>query len=81
MLRARVEDDLVPLVEGRILSFDEPASASYAAIRSRARSQGKAIGDLDAVIASVASSRGFAVATRDVAPFLAADVAVINPFE
>lgn len=79
-LRHRVEEQLVPLFEGRVLPFDEPASASYAAIRARARTQGRGIGDLDALIAGIAHSRGFTVATRDVAPFEVAGVGVINPF-
>jgi predicted nucleic acid-binding protein len=39
-----------------------------------------AIGDFDALIASIASATGFTVATQDTAPFEAAGVAVVNPF-
>jgi predicted nucleic acid-binding protein len=35
----------------------------------------------DGQIAAIAKVYGFAVATRDVAPFRAAGVAVINPWE
>jgi len=44
------------------------------------RAADEAIGDLDALIAAIARTRGFAVATRDTAPFRAAGVAVIDPF-
>jgi hypothetical protein len=35
----------------------------------------------DCQVAAIASVHGFAVATRDTAPFLAAGVPVINPWE
>lgn len=80
-LEERFETDIMPIFEGRILSFDEPATRSYAALRSSVRRRGRAIGDFDAVIAAIAQSRGYSVATRDSAPFEAAQVPVINPFE
>jgi predicted nucleic acid-binding protein len=36
---------------------------------------------MDAQIAAIAMVHGYAVATRDVEPFIAAGVAVINPWE
>ena len=81
MLHERFEDEVVPLFTGRILAFDERATAYYATLRARARANGRAIGDFDAVIASIAASRDVIVATRDTGPFIAARVAVINPFE
>lgn len=72
---------MLPVFSGRILTFDEEASASYAVLRAGARSSGDAIGDFAALIAGIAASRGFAVATLDTAPFLAGDVMVINPFD
>lgn len=81
-LTERFEADVVPLFAGRILAFDEPATHEYAAIRARARATGLSIGDFDALIASIAKSHRFGVATRDVAPFEAAGVAsVIDPFK
>jgi predicted nucleic acid-binding protein len=38
------------------------------------------MGDFDAVIASIADSRGLRVATRDTRPFDAVQVPTINPF-
>jgi predicted nucleic acid-binding protein len=48
---------------------------------ARAGRDGKAIGMADGYIAATASSRALMVATRDVAPYLAARVKVINPWE
>ena len=79
-LRARFEGEVLPLFAGRILPFDDEASSAYADLRSRARESGQALGDFDALIAGIAASRGFAIATRDAAPFVAAGVTVIDPF-
>lgn len=80
-LHDRFEGEFLPLFHERTLAFDEPATIAYAALRARARALGSPIGDFDALIASIASVTGFTVATRDTAPFEAAGVAVVNPFE
>lgn len=79
-LRDVFEAGIRPMFGGRVLAFDEPASSAYAEIRARARRQGAAIGDVDGMIAAIARAHGFTVATRDVAPFEAAGVPVIDPF-
>lgn len=79
-LRELFEAQFMSAFAGRILSFDEPASAAYGELRAKARAAGRAIGDFDALIAAIAVSRDFLVATRDTSPFEAASVGVINPF-
>ena len=71
-------------VQGRVkafLPFDLAASEAYAGLMAASRGRGDAIGQADGFIAAIALSRGFAVATRDTAPFVAAGLAVINPWE
>ena len=80
-LRLQLDERVVPVFAGRILPFDSDVADAYAALRTRARAAGKAIGTADAYIAAVAAARGFSVATRDVAPFQAAGLNVINPWE
>lgn len=80
-LEAAFEDGIRPLFAGRVLDFDEPASLEYAALRAAAPGSGKAIGDIDALIAAIARTHRFMVATRDTAAFDAAGVSVLNPFE
>ncbi len=80
-LDAHFEKGVLPLFEGRILVFDEPASAAYGLLRASMRSRGRAIGNFDALIAATALSRQFAVSTRDVQPFHDAGLHVINPFD
>lgn len=66
---------------GRILPFDEDAAIAYATLWGRARRSGRAISENDGQIAAIASIRGFSVATRDTAPFVAAGVPVVDPWE
>lgn len=80
VLHERLEKEVLPLFEGRILPFDLIASQAYADLIVRARSEGRAIGGADGYIAAIALSRGYAVASRDVSPFAAAGVRVLNPW-
>lgn len=75
------ERRVLPLFAGRILSFDVAASVAYAELRARARAQGQAIAPADGYVAGIAAAHGLMVATRDVVPFQAAGLRVINPWE
>lgn len=72
---------LIELFEGRILSFDIAASRQYADLAVTARATGRGFPVPDGYIAAIAVSQGFKVASRDTAPFEAASVSVINPWE
>ena len=79
-LLASLEQRVLPLFAGRILPFDERAALAYAALRAQARAAGRAVAATDGYIAAIAAAHGLHVATRDVAPFQAAGVSVINPW-
>lgn len=79
-LHSSLERRVLPLFAGRILPFDDPASQAYAMLRARSRAAGQAIASADGYIAAVAAVHGLAVATRDLPPFEAAGLAVINPW-
>ena len=72
---------LVRLFGPRILPFDRAAAMAYAPLIGRARDSGCPVSVADGQIGAIAEVHGYAVATRDTAPFLAAGVAVINPWE
>ena len=78
---AALETRVIALFGQRILSFDTAAADAYALIRARAKAAGKEISAADGYIAATASARGFRVATRDTAPFAAAGLPVINPWD
>lgn len=79
--RDRLEGEVLPAFTARVLPFDLDASRAYADLMARARTEGKAIGKADGYIAAIANVRAFTVATRDGAPFQAAGINVINPWE
>lgn len=80
ILATALEERILPLFKNRMLSFDDSASKAYASIRVCARKAGMAISAADGYIAATAAAHGFAIATRDVGPFMAAGVPVINPW-
>lgn len=80
-LQDNLERRVLPLFAGRVLPFDLACTQAFAALTARARSTGLAIATADGYIAAIAAANGFTVATRDTAPFQAAGVAVINPWQ
>ena len=76
-----LESRVLPLFTGRVLVFDMAASQAYADLMAKAQSAGLAIGKADGFIAATAVANRMMVATRDTAPFAAAGVTVINPWE
>lgn len=80
-LAAALSDLLSTLFGARVLPFDQQAATMYAGRVSQARAAGRAISMADGQIAAIAAVHGFTVATRDTAPFVAAGVPVVNPWE
>jgi predicted nucleic acid-binding protein len=80
-MKAAVHLLLANYFADRFLAFEREAAATYAALASLASTRGYSISVGDCQIAAVATVHGFAVATRDAAPFLAAGVPVINPWK
>ena len=79
-LRERLESEVLPVFTGRVLSFDLPATQTFADLMAKAQAAGAAIGMADGYIAAIASANRMTVATRDTHPFEAAGVSVINPW-
>lgn len=80
-LQASMEKQVLPLFAGRVLPFDISASQAYSKLMAKARAAGLAIGTADGYIAATAAANGMMVATRDVSPFKAAGLDVINPWK
>jgi toxin FitB len=78
---ARTLDGLMGLFRDRVLPFDLDAARHYAELAVKARAAGLGFPTPDGYIAAIAKSRGFIVASRDTAPYAAAGVSVINPWE
>ena len=78
---AQTLDGLLGLFRDRVLPFDIDAARHYAALAVTARAAGRGFPTPDGYLAAIAVSRGFIVASRDIAPFEAAGVRVINPWD
>lgn len=79
-LQTSLENLILPLFAGRVRPFDMECTTVYAELMTKAKSSGLAIATADGYIAAIASTNRFSVATRDVSPFQAAGVNVINPW-
>jgi toxin FitB len=77
----RLEQDVLPAFANRVLAFDLRAAAAFAKLMAPARRNGASISQADGYIAATAAAAGLAVATRDVAPFQAVGLDVINPWQ
>ncbi len=77
---AQAIDGMMGLFRNRVLPFDIDAARHYADLAVRAKTGGRGFPTPDGYIAAIAVSRGFIVASRDTAPFEAAGVSVINPW-
>ncbi len=80
-LGAALAELLEKLFGERILPFDKQAATTYASLVSTARKRGHVISVADAQIAAITAVHGFTVATRDIGPFKAAGVRIVNPWE
>jgi predicted nucleic acid-binding protein len=78
---AQTLDGLMGLFRDRVLSFDIDAARHYAELAVTAKVAGRGFPTPDGYIAAIAASRGFIVASRETAPYEAASVTVINPWE
>lgn len=80
-LQTSLENQILPLFTGRVCPFAMDCTAAYAELMAKAKSAGLAIAAADGYIASIAATNRFSVATRDVSPFQAAGINVINPWD
>nr|WP_315399871.1 type II toxin-antitoxin system VapC family toxin [uncultured Duganella sp.] len=78
---AQALDGLMSLFRDRVLPFDTDAARHYAELAVTAKVAGRGFPTPDGYIAAIAASRRFIVASRDTAPYEAASVTVINPWE
>ena len=80
-LHENLENRVLPMFAGRVLPFDLACTIAYAELMVTARTPGSRIKAVDACVAAVALSTGLTFATRNIHPFQAAGLRVINPWE
>jgi hypothetical protein len=76
VLRAWLEDHVLPAFDGRVLPIDTAVARRGASLHVP-----KPLADLDALIAATALVHGMTVVTRNVADFVASGVALLNPWQ
>ncbi len=79
-LHEDMEERVLPMFAGRVLSFDLATSQAYAELMAKARSEGRTIPVSAGYIAATAAANGMMVATRDTAPFGAAGLKTVDPW-
>lgn len=80
-LARALEQQVLPLFEGRVLAFDLQAARAYAVVHAGAAAAGNPISFADGAMAAIAAAHGFALATRNVRDFKGTGVALINPWD
>jgi toxin FitB len=80
-LMTALEDNILPLFEGRIVPFDDKAAQAFAKINAKVQSAGGTISFADCAIAAIAQANGFALATRNVHDFKKTGVEIVNPWD
>jgi toxin FitB len=80
-LKTALEDNILPLFEGRIMQFDNKAAQAFAKINAKVQSAGGAISFADCAIAAIAQANGFALATRNMRDFNKTGVELVNPWD
>ncbi|MDI1247043.1 MAG: type II toxin-antitoxin system VapC family toxin [Rhodoferax sp.] len=82
--KAELHDALIerilPLFDGRVLSFDLAAARTFAKVSTRSRAAGCPISFADGAIAAIACAQGFILATRNVKDFSDTGIELINPW-
>lgn len=79
-LSSALTEKILPLFEGRVLAFDTSAAHAFAAVQTGATAAGNPISFADGAIAAIATTHGFALATRNLRDFKGSGVTVIDPW-
>jgi toxin FitB len=75
-----VENRTIESFTNRILAFEIYAAKAYGIVNAGACAAGNPIAFADCAIASIALSRGFILATRNVRDFKGTGIAIFNPW-
>jgi hypothetical protein len=80
-LHNAMANEILPLFEGRVLSFDPDAAVAFDRVFSGARAAGNSMDFADCAIAAIAAVHRFILATRNSKDFKGSDVELLDPWE
>ena len=75
-----LDNELRPMFEGRVLPVDEDVLFKWRIMIEDGRKRGHTFSHPDVLIAATAARNGLTVATRNAAEFIAAGIAVLDPW-
>jgi len=81
MLAQALDGGLLELFRDRVFALRHRGGATLCRVGRHGKLGGRGFPTPDGYIAAIAASRDLIVASRDTAPYEAADVSVINPWE
>ena len=76
-----IANEVLPLFEGRVLTFDPDAAVGFARVFSKAQAAGNPMDFADCAIAAIAMTHRFIVATRNSKDFKGSGVELLDPWE
>jgi toxin FitB len=79
-IRNWIEGNLRLWLAGRVFAADEAALLRWRVLSRQREINQEPAPAVDILIAAIAQENGLSIATRDVAPFIAAGVPTLNPF-
>lgn len=71
---------VLPLFQGRVLSFDHDAALAFGRVAAKALAGGNSIDFADCAIAAIATTHRYIIATRNDRDFRSTGVELINPW-
>jgi len=81
ILREKMEQLVLMLFSGQILTFDVAAARAYGPILASRQAMGRPIDEMDALIAATALMHGATLATRNIADFEHCGISLVNPWQ
>jgi predicted nucleic acid-binding protein len=79
-LQHSMATEVLPLFEGRVLSFDPDCAVAFARIAAKALAAGNTINFADCAIAGIAMTHRFILATRNSRDFKGTGIELLNPW-
>lgn len=79
-LGAALNEQVLPLFSGRVLSFDRESAMAFSKVIIAANAVGNDIDFPDAAIAAITIAKRFHLATRNVRDFRGTEVDILNPW-
>lgn len=79
-LHNAMANEVLPLFDGRVLTFDPASAAVFARVFSKAQAAGNSMDFADCAIAAIATTHRFILATRNSKDFKGSGIELLDPW-